>query len=157
MHGVILGIAGLRPISLLTLHPAKIAWLKLSGKSPMGLRIPHLNNNIMLESNPLTSTMLAGRLAVVKKGFRGIWLLPCNITWGPKGWYSAEITTWAVAYKTRLRQGRYTNNTDNEQITLMIASTHLLTSQLLMILIVACCACVWYDKVHLMILYVLII
>ena len=32
----------LRPISLLTLHPTNIARVKLSGKSPLGLRIPPL-------------------------------------------------------------------------------------------------------------------
>ena len=53
-----------RPISLLTLHPTNIAWLKLSGKFPMGLGIPPLQIKIMLESNPLKSTMLVGRLAV---------------------------------------------------------------------------------------------
>ena len=35
-----LAYAYVRPISLLTLHPTHIAWLKLSGKSPMGLGIP---------------------------------------------------------------------------------------------------------------------
>ena len=59
-------VAGrIRPISLLTLHPTNIARLKLSGKSPMGLGIPSLQNNIMLESNPLKPTMLVGGLAVV--------------------------------------------------------------------------------------------
>ena len=41
--------------------PAKIAWLKLSGKFPMGLEIPPLKTKIMLESNPLKSTMLVGK------------------------------------------------------------------------------------------------
>ena len=49
----------LRQISLLTLHPTKITWLKLSG-----MRIPPLKIKIMLESNPLKS-MLWGRLAVL--------------------------------------------------------------------------------------------
>ena len=44
--------------------PTKIAWLKLSGKFPMGLGIPPLNIKIMLESNPLKSVMLVRRLAV---------------------------------------------------------------------------------------------
>ena len=57
---------GVRPISLLTLHPTNIAWLKLSGKFPMDLRIPPRKHNIMLESTPLKSTMLVGRLAVVR-------------------------------------------------------------------------------------------
>ena len=52
------------PISLLTLHPTNIAWLKLSGKSPMDMSMPPLWIKIMLESNPLKSTMLVGRLGV---------------------------------------------------------------------------------------------
>ena len=44
--------------------PTNIAWLKLSGNSPMGLRIPPLRIMTMLESNPLKSTMLVGRLGV---------------------------------------------------------------------------------------------
>ena len=50
--------------SILTLHPTNIAWLKLSGNSPMGLIIPPRWIKIMLESNPLRSTMLVGRLGV---------------------------------------------------------------------------------------------
>ena len=34
--------ASVRPISLLTLHPTNIAWVKLSRKSPMDMRIPPL-------------------------------------------------------------------------------------------------------------------
>ena len=45
--------------------PTNIAWLKLSGKSPMGLGIPPLRIKIMLESNPLKSTMLVGRLGLL--------------------------------------------------------------------------------------------
>ena len=41
----------------------KIAGLKLSGTSPMGLGIPALEIKTMIESNPLKSTMLVGRLA----------------------------------------------------------------------------------------------
>ena len=52
------------PISLLTLHPTNIARLKLSGKSPAGLGIPPLSIKIVLESNPLKSTFLVGRLGV---------------------------------------------------------------------------------------------
>ena len=44
--------------------PANIAWLELSGKSPMGLGIPPLKFKIVLESNPLKSTMFARRLGV---------------------------------------------------------------------------------------------
>ena len=42
----------------------EIAWLKLSGKFPMDLRIPPLNIKIVLESNPLKSRILVRRLAV---------------------------------------------------------------------------------------------
>ena len=44
--------------------PTNIAWLKLSGRSPMGLGIPPLKINIMLESNPPKPTMLVGGLGV---------------------------------------------------------------------------------------------
>ena len=44
--------------------PTQIARLELSGKSPMDMGIPPLNIKIMLESNPLQSTML-GRLGVI--------------------------------------------------------------------------------------------
>ena len=43
--------------------PTKIAWLRLSGKFPMGLGIPPGKLKIVLESNPLKSTMLARGLA----------------------------------------------------------------------------------------------
>ena len=55
----------IHPISLLTLHPTNLAWLKLSGKSHMGRQNPPLEVKIMLESNPPKSTMLVGRLAVM--------------------------------------------------------------------------------------------
>ena len=44
--------------------PAKIDWLRCSGKFPMDI-IPPLKIKITLESNPLKSRILAGRLAVV--------------------------------------------------------------------------------------------
>ena len=44
--------------------PTNIARLKLSGNFPIGLGIPPLSIKIVLESNPRTSTMLAGRLGV---------------------------------------------------------------------------------------------
>ena len=47
-----------------TIVPTNIAKLKLSGKSPMDMRIPPLKFKIMLESNPLKSTMLVGGLGV---------------------------------------------------------------------------------------------
>ena len=40
--------------------PINIAWLKLSGKSPMDVRIPPLWIQIMLESNPPKPTMIGG-------------------------------------------------------------------------------------------------
>ena len=45
--------------------PTKIAWLRLSGRLPMGLGIPSLKIRIMLESNPLKSRVLVWRLAPV--------------------------------------------------------------------------------------------
>ena len=44
--------------------PTNIAWLRFSGKFPMDMIIPPLIIKIMLESNPLKSTMLVGRLDV---------------------------------------------------------------------------------------------
>ena len=46
--------------------PAKIASLKLSGAFPVDMRIPPLESSIMIESNPLKSTILVlvRRLAV---------------------------------------------------------------------------------------------
>ena len=49
--------------------PAKIAWLKLSRKFPMDVRIPPLKMKIMLESNPLKSRNLVRRLAVAPERF----------------------------------------------------------------------------------------
>ena len=46
--------------------PTGIAWVKLSGKSPLGLGTPPLKIKIMLESNPLKSKMLVGRLGVAR-------------------------------------------------------------------------------------------
>ena len=42
--------------------PTNIAWLKHSGKFPMGLGIPSLKIKIMLESSPLKPTMTVGGL-----------------------------------------------------------------------------------------------
>ena len=44
--------------------PTNIARLKLSGKFPMDMRIPPLGIKIVLESDPLKSIMLVGRLGV---------------------------------------------------------------------------------------------
>ena len=41
-----------------------IAWLKLSGKFPMGLGVQPLSIKIVLESNPQKSSMLVGGLGV---------------------------------------------------------------------------------------------
>ena len=62
--------------------PAKIRWLKLPGKFPVGMRIPPLKIQILLESNPLKSRILVRRLAVPAsvKGtplFCEPW--PCNL------------------------------------------------------------------------------
>ena len=46
--------------------PTKTAWLKHSGEFPMDLTVPPLESKIMLESNPLKSRILVGRLAVNK-------------------------------------------------------------------------------------------
>ena len=54
-----------RPNLLTKIIPAKIARLKLSGKFPIALGIPPLIIKIMHESNPLKSTMLVRRLAVI--------------------------------------------------------------------------------------------
>ena len=53
-----------RPILPTNIIPTNIAWLKLSGRFPMDMRIPPLKIRIMLESNPLKSTMLVGGLGV---------------------------------------------------------------------------------------------
>ena len=47
--------------------PTNITWLKLSGKFPVGLGIPPVQIKIVLESNPLKSTMLLGRLGVFRQ------------------------------------------------------------------------------------------
>ena len=61
--------------------PTNIACLKLSGKSPMDMRILPLKIKIMLESNPLKSTMLVGRLAVTTSS---------EATRGRR-WFSADL------------------------------------------------------------------
>ena len=47
--------------------PTNIALVKLSGESPMGLGIPFIKSKMVLESNPLKSTMLMRRLDVTRK------------------------------------------------------------------------------------------
>ena len=46
--------------------PTKIAWLKLSGKPPMDMRIPPLELKILIESSPPKSRILVRRLAVFR-------------------------------------------------------------------------------------------
>ena len=56
--------------------PANMAWVIISGKIPMGLGIYPLMIKIMLESNPLKSAMLVGRL--------GVDWIPCPLVeWNP--------------------------------------------------------------------------
>ena len=74
--------------------PTNFAWLKLSGKSPTGLGIPPLLIKIMLESNPLKSTMLAGRLAV-PRGFQ----ISCTIKL-----LTRQLEGWKVAFATTASQ-----------------------------------------------------
>ena len=59
---ITMGLLWLRPISLLTLHPTNIAWLKFSGKFLTGLGIPSLGIKITLEPNPRKSRILVRRL-----------------------------------------------------------------------------------------------
>ena len=56
--------AAIRPISLLTFIPTKIAWLKSSRRFPTDMRIPPLWIKITLESNPPKSRILARRLGI---------------------------------------------------------------------------------------------
>ena len=58
---------GVTPNPPTNIIPTNIARLKLSGKSPMDMRIPPLCIKIVPESNPLKSTMLAGRLGVAPR------------------------------------------------------------------------------------------
>ena len=46
--------------------PTNIAWLKLSGKSPMDMRIPPLRIKSLLESIPSKPKLLIGRLGVMQ-------------------------------------------------------------------------------------------
>ena len=52
--------------------PTKIAWLKISGKFPMHMRIPPLHIKITFESNPLKSRISVRRLAVRSRVERSI-------------------------------------------------------------------------------------
>ena len=60
-------LAEITPNPHTNIMPSNNAWLKLSGKSPMDMRVPPLIIKIMLESNPLKSIILVGRLGVVTK------------------------------------------------------------------------------------------
>ena len=45
--------------------PAKMRWLNISRKLPMDMRVPPLKTKILLESSPLKSRILVGRLCVL--------------------------------------------------------------------------------------------
>ena len=64
------------PNLLTNIIPTKVAWLKLSGKFPMGLGIPPLRIEIMFESNPLKSIMLVWRFAIWLRAIRAC---PCAL------------------------------------------------------------------------------
>ena len=64
--------------------PTKIAWLKLSRKCPMDMRIPPLGIKIVPESNPPKSMMLVGRL--------GVWL-----QWTFAAWSQGRTASEGVA------------------------------------------------------------
>ena len=61
--------------------PTKIAWLKLSGNFPMGLGIPPLKIQILLESNSLKSRILVRRLAVHYEYVAGAKMTPVLFVW----------------------------------------------------------------------------
>ena len=61
-----LGARAAATLSLPTkIIPAKIRWLKLSGKFPMNMRVPPLEIKILIKSNPLKPWALVRRLAVL--------------------------------------------------------------------------------------------
>ena len=70
---------------------SKIRWLRISGKSPMDVRMPPLKTKILLESNTLRSRIFLRRLAVaylLKSPF--LWKIVCSpiiihtgVTWTP--------------------------------------------------------------------------
>ena len=67
-HGTIWSLAGtvwLRPISLLTLRLLRLLDSNFPGNPPRAWEFPPLRIEIVLESNPLTSTMLVGRMGVI--------------------------------------------------------------------------------------------
>ena len=70
--------------------PANIARLKLSGKSPMDVRIPPLKTKIMLESNPPKPTMLVGRLGVWNRVHMRVWLYMYSVSY--------NISDYVIAY-----------------------------------------------------------
>ena len=57
-------LGGAAPNLLTKIIPAKIRWLKTSGKFPMDMRTSPLQIKILFESNPLKSRILVRRLAV---------------------------------------------------------------------------------------------
>ena len=81
--------------------PAKIPWLKISGKSPMDMRIPPLKIKIMLDSNPLKSRILVRRLAVRTQGVQQRYFLPS--VWAQGVFLSIAVRKLLFSY--RLPQG----------------------------------------------------
>ena len=78
--------------------PTNIAWLKISVKLPMAMRIPPLKHNIMLESNPLRSTILVGRLAIQVWSLRSEICLSGKDKGGPSkdGFLNDMLFAWIV-------------------------------------------------------------
>ena len=66
---------GVRPISLLTLPLLTLIDSNFPGNPILDMRIPPLEIKIVLESNPVKSMMLVGRLAVL------LLLLLCIFHW----------------------------------------------------------------------------
>ena len=72
--------------------PTKIAWLKLSGKFPMGQGIPPLNIKILLESNPLKSIILVRKVPVCRSmGSRSLGSVGHLLDTSVSSMYSASL------------------------------------------------------------------
>ena len=65
---------------------AKIPWFEISGKSPMGARIPPLTIKIMLESKPLKS-----RILILVRGL-AVWLPKSVLIW-PRATFKGAATS----------------------------------------------------------------
>ena len=93
---ITLDVLILRPISLLTLSLLTLLELNFPGQSlghPYGPGNSTPQNNIVLESNPLKSTMLVGRFGVLMVTERLVeygWK-PHRVCWGQKGLSRASI------------------------------------------------------------------